>query len=116
MIINCTAGKDRTGVIVMVLMLLAGCTAKDVAKEFHLSEEGLGQKWQTDVMNRLMKTPPFIGKDLVTVQRAIGARKEVMMDLVDLLEKEWGGIELFLRCEMQIEEEVIMKSKEALTN
>lgn len=114
LLINCTAGKDRTGIIVMVLMLLAGCSTRDIAREYHLSEEGLGIQWKTEVMGRLMKTPPFIGKDAMVMQRAVGARAEVMTDVVGMVEKDWGGIENFLRQELHIPEEVLRKSKQAL--
>ncbi|KAL6718814.1 hypothetical protein ACLMJK_003048 [Lecanora helva] len=113
-LINCTAGKDRTGIIIMVLMLLAGCSAKDVAREYHLSEEGLGTQWKAEVIERLTNTPPFIGKDALTVQRAVGARVDVMKDVVTMVKRDWGGIEGFLRQELHIPEEVIRKSKQTL--
>ena len=98
----------------MILMLLAGCTAKDVAREYHLSEKGLGAKWKKEVVGRLTQTPAFAGKDPKMVRRAVGAREEVMMAIINMIEKEWGGIEHFLRQEMKIPEEVLRKSKEAL--
>ena len=98
----------------MVLMLLAGCSTKDVAEEYHLSEQGLGNKWKKEVIGRLLKTPPFIGKDPKMVQRCVGARKEVMTEIVNMVEADWGGIENFLQEELKIPEEVLRNSKEAL--
>ena len=98
----------------MVLMLLAGCSTKDVAEEYHLSEQGLGNKWKKEVIGRLTKTPPFMGKDPKMVQRCVGARKEVMIDMIKMVEKEWGGIANFLREEVKIPEEILRKSRAIL--
>ena len=113
-LINCTAGKDRTGIIIMVLMLLAGCSARDVASEFHLSEDGLGAQWKAEVTDELMTMPMFVGKDVKAVQRAIGARTEVMVDIVKMIEEDWGGIEDFLRKVLHISEVVLSRSKQVL--
>lgn len=98
----------------MVLMLLAGASAKDVAKEYHRSEEGLGPDWKTRTTERMLMDPSFAGHDRRAVDRLVGAREEVMMDVVALIEKEWGGIEGFVRKEMQISDCVLYKSKRAL--
>ena len=100
----------------MVLMHLAGCSALDIAKEFHLSEEGLGAQWKAEVIDRLKDTPTFAGKDVEMVQRAIGARTEVMMGVVGMIEEDWGGIKDFLRKELHIPEEVLNRSKQILND
>ena len=98
----------------MVLMLHAGCTTEDVAKEFHLSEEGLGAKWKSSHVARFSKKPIFFGKDRSVVERALGAREEVMMALIATVNDEWGNIENFLRHDVQLPPGVIRKSKMAL--
>lgn len=98
----------------MALMLLAGCSAIEVAREYHRSEDGLGQVWKTRTMERIIMNPPFAGQDRQAVERLVGAREEVMMDVVALIGKEWGGIEGFLRQEVKIPDWVLKKSKEAL--
>ncbi len=114
LLINCTAGKDRTGIVIMVLMLLAGASAEDVAKEYHRSEEGLGPDWKTTTIERMIMDPSFAGQDRRAVERLVGAREEVMMDVIAMIEKEWGGIEGFVREEMKVSDWVLHKSKGAL--
>lgn len=114
-VINCTAGKDRTGIIVMVLMMLAGCSTEDIAEEYHRSEEGLGSGWKKRTIERLIVTPTFAGRDRGAIERLVGARKEVMEDVVAMIGQEWGGIEGFLGQEMQVSKQVLEKSKRALS-
>ena len=113
-LVNCTAGKDRTGVIIMALLLLAGCSAQDVAKDYHLSEEGLGVDWMTEAIERMHQKPPFVGEERKIVERVVGAREEVMMDVVAMVEQDWGGIENFLHQVAHVERKVIEKSQMAL--
>lgn len=113
-LINCTAGKDRTGVVIMVVMLLAGDSAEIVAEEYHRSEEGLGPDWKRRTIDRMIVNPTFASQDRRAVERLVGARKEVMMGVVAMIEKEWGGIEGFLRQEMQVSDLVLHKSRGAL--
>jgi protein tyrosine/serine phosphatase len=40
MVIHCTAGKDRTGVFVMVLLGLCGVDDEIIAREYELSNLG----------------------------------------------------------------------------
>ena len=109
-LVNCTAGKDRTGVVVMALLLLAGCSAQDVAKDYHLSEEGLGVDWMTEAIERMHQKPPFVGEE----RKMVGAREEVMIDVVTMVEQDWGGIESFLYQIAHLERTVIETSQMAL--
>ncbi len=70
-LINCAAGKDRTGVIVMLLLLLAGCSTETVAEEYHLTEEGLGETWKAETVGRLLKHPTFRHGDIGDVERMV---------------------------------------------
>ena len=98
----------------MALMLLAGCSAIEVAREYHRSEDGLGYAWKTSTIERMIMNPRFAGQDRRAVERLVGAREEVMMDVVALIGKEWGGIEGFLRQEVKTSEWILKKSKEIL--
>jgi predicted ABC-type ATPase len=44
LLIHCAAGKDRTGVIVALLMLLAGCAIGDIVRSYMLSRQGVRAK------------------------------------------------------------------------
>ena len=93
---HCTAGKDRTGVAIMVLLLLAGCSAETIAKEYALTEMGLGDAWRAEAAGRLSLYPAFQGKDRSSIERMTSAREDVMLAVVRNLKNEYGDVEKYL--------------------
>ena len=114
MIIHCTAGKDRTGVLVMIIMMLAGCSKTDIAEDYHLTEVGLGFEWKVETVTRLLKSPGFQGESTEAVERMVGARTEVMEAMVTMVETEFGGVEDFLMEKMGINDKTVEACKRAL--
>jgi protein tyrosine/serine phosphatase len=53
MIIHCTAGKDRTGVICALILSLCGVSDDGVAYEYSLTEQGLAESKETLVAHLL---------------------------------------------------------------
>ena len=98
----------------MALLLLAGCSAQDVARDYHLSEEGLGVDWMTETIERMHQKPPFVGEERKIVERVVGAKEAVMLDVVAMVEQQWGGIEKFLYQKARIESKIIKRSQRVL--
>jgi protein tyrosine/serine phosphatase len=61
MIVHCTAGKDRTGVICALILSLCGVDDEVVAKEYSLTELGLPNEWKQGVIEHLMDNPALKG-------------------------------------------------------
>ena len=114
LILHCTAGKDRTAVIVMVLLLLAGCSKGDIAKEYNLTEAGLGQDWRSNAIERLKVTHVFEGSSVEVIERMISARREVMEAIVGMVEEEFGGAEKLLTAKMGVDQRTIEAAKKVL--
>ena len=70
-LVCCSAGKDRTGVLVAVALGLCGWDDGDVAREYALSEDGLGEEWKTEAVERVVG---YLGGDRVGAGRMVGAR------------------------------------------
>lgn len=98
----------------MVLLLLVGCSTEIVAEEYHLSEQGLGAAWKSEAVGRLLRHPVFKGSDSLGIFRMVGAREEVMRAVVTMMEKQWGGVEGFLREVIGVDEGIIERAKDAL--
>ena len=80
----------------MVILLLAGCSADTVATEYALTDAGLGDAWRAETVKRLSEHPAFEGEDPSGIERMVSARKEVMLAVIQNLNREYGGIEQYL--------------------
>jgi hypothetical protein len=54
--LHCTAGKDRTGVFIALLLSLCGVDDDTVATEYNLTEQGLAH-WKEKAVERLLRSP-----------------------------------------------------------
>jgi protein tyrosine/serine phosphatase len=61
LIVHCTAGKDRTGVICALVLSLCGVDDEVVAHEYSLTEVGLPTEWKEAVIKHLMDNPVLTG-------------------------------------------------------
>jgi hypothetical protein len=61
LIVHCTAGKDRTGVICALVLSLCGVDDEVVAHEYSLTDVGLTMEWKTAVIEYLMRNPALEG-------------------------------------------------------
>lgn len=62
MLVHCTAGKDRTGVVCALILALAGVEDRLVAEEYALTAVGL-EPFKDAIRQRLEKTPVFVKGD-----------------------------------------------------
>lgn len=69
---HCSAGKDRTGVIIAILLKLAGCENSVVAEDYALTEVGLASRMEF-IVQYLMRQPGLEG-DRLSAERAAGAK------------------------------------------
>jgi len=61
LIVHCTAGKDRTGVICALVLSLCGVNDEIVAHEYALTDVGLSKEWKESVIEHLMDNPALKG-------------------------------------------------------
>lgn len=66
------AGKDRTGVIVALILQLVGVEDHVIAEEYALTEVGLAA-WKDIIINHLMKDMDDVGRE--GAERMVGARR-----------------------------------------
>lgn len=99
-LVHCTAGKDRTGVFVALLKMLAGVDKKAIGEEYALTDVGL-QHLKPVFMQRLLKNPRLQGNE-AGVRNMMSSKKENMEATVEMIVREFGGAEQYLRmyCKM----------------
>jgi protein tyrosine/serine phosphatase len=87
-LVHCAIGKDRTGVLVALLLAAAGVEREAIVADYALSHQAVShireQLEQSDAFRALAKQlPAFV----------FGATPETMELFLDRLEERWGGAE-----------------------
>lgn len=88
-LIHCTAGKDRTGVFVAMLFMLAGVDDDTIAREYSLTDQGLASL-KPLFIERLLKNPALEG-NLEGINNMVSSKKENMLASLDMLRQEYGA-------------------------
>lgn len=96
-LVHCTAGKDRTGVAVALVLSLCGVSDEAVAHDYSLTDVGLRDR-REEFVSHLVSIPPLLG-DRPAALRMVSSRRESMLDTLAMLRARWGGAEEFVRRE-----------------
>lgn len=99
-LVNCTAGKDRTGVVIALLLTLAGVPNAKVAEEYALTDTGL-KDLKPIFVERLLKNPALEGNPN-GVWNMVSSKKENMEAAIEMIQRDFGGAEKYMRekCEL----------------
>jgi protein-tyrosine phosphatase len=95
MVINCTAGKDRTGVVVALILCALGVHRDDIIKDYLVSNEAGAE------LHRMLKGRRGGGLDYATLSDALlsplhSADSDYLSALFDEVETQAGDIDSFL--------------------
>ena len=101
-VFHCTAGKDRTGMMAMLLLRLLGVPREHVVADYALTAEFTGNKIRA--ANRWFSDR---GVDTEQAAHLFSARPANMELALDHLEGRHGGIERYAREAMALEADVI---------
>lgn len=92
-LVHCAAGKDRTGVIVALLLSAAGVSAETVAEDYALSAIYLTEEFHAGLKERVIAT----GGDWSRVEPLLDAPATLMHDTFAYIDERYGGVEPYLR-------------------
>ena len=106
-LVHCSAGKDRTGVLCALILLLAGVSDEEIAEEYALSEIGLVDM-REEMVERLMQVEA-ISRDREGVERMVGSRKDVMLATIQMIGGKYGGVEGYLRNHSGLKDEDLQR-------
>jgi protein-tyrosine phosphatase len=109
-LVHCTAGKDRTGLVVALLLGIAGVPASTIAADYALSATYLDERFRTEVRERALAA----GLDWDAYQQLLSCPPELMLDTLVYLEERYGGLYHYVRAIGLMEAEVD-SLREALT-
>lgn len=94
-LIHCTAGKDRTGVLVALLLMLVEVPREEIAQEYSLTDLGLAEL-KPIFMERLLKHPALEG-NRDGVRNMVSSLKENMDASIVMIEGEFGGSRAYMQ-------------------
>jgi protein tyrosine/serine phosphatase len=72
LLVHCTAGKDRTGVICAVILSLCGVSDEIIAEEYNLTDIGLRERHEEFVT--YLTANPALNGDRDAAERMVSAR------------------------------------------
>ncbi len=93
-LVHCTAGKDRTGVLLGLLMDLLGAHDDDIATEYGLSDASIGR-----LIAYLESTGRFLEGTREEIHARLSTPPERMAGFITLMREKYGGAETYLRGE-----------------
>lgn len=91
-LIHCTAGKDRTGIIVALLLGTAGVPTATVAADYALTETLLAGEW----LEERKRTIVARGGDWSLLEPLMGSPEELMLQTLAAIEAAHGGVPQYL--------------------
>ena len=97
-LVHCTAGKDRTGVLVGIVLTLLGVDAESIGAEYQLTETGLAER-RPYLITRLVATGAFGEGEAaaLSAERMTGSRKESMVATLAFVKERWGSMDAYVR-------------------
>lgn len=104
-LIHCTAGKDRTGVIVALILSLCGVSDEAVAHEYSLTDMGLGER-KEEFISHLISVEPLKG-NRAAAERMVSSRAESMQGTLRMVKERWGGVEGYVMGEIGLSAEEV---------
>ncbi|KAK6456819.1 protein-tyrosine phosphatase-like protein [Scheffersomyces xylosifermentans] len=133
-VFHCTAGKDRTGILGMLILLLLGVDKNTIAKEYELTTIGLKpdhphlkEKFQDTVKEMKKKLGEGSDVEMLISQgrknwsieedgfnNLISSRYEAMLATIEMFNDNYGGILSYLKDELKFTDSQIRKIYENL--
>ena len=91
-LVHCHAGKDRTGVVVALVLRLAGVSVDAIADDYVVSGVQLADMLARDKVTALER-----GMDAVRAERLFTVRREAVVQTMECVDTEHGGVVALLR-------------------
>jgi protein-tyrosine phosphatase len=108
-VIHCTAGKDRTGVIVALILALVGVPPTTIIEDYALSSRYLVGRFLEEMRQRASKR----GYTWEQYEPLMGCPPEYMQTVLHHLEETHGGVEAYTRS-VGCSDELIARLRAAL--
>lgn len=89
MLVHCTAGKDRTGVLVALMLRVAGVDADDVVADYARSQGNLRGRWEEGMLHAIASLGVVLPENVRPVLTASPA--SLMRETLELVDARFGS-------------------------
>jgi protein-tyrosine phosphatase len=93
-VVHCTAGKDRTGIVVALALLAVGVDRESVATDYASTEGNLAGEWLEGMIARIARYGVADSPALRTLMG--GSPREAIEGVIDLVERDHGSVREYL--------------------
>lgn len=90
-LVHCTAGKDRTGVVTALALAAVGVPRKTIIEEYALTTEAMKR-----LRPRLLGNPDIKPEMIPYIEKMLGSEPELMESLLTYLDNQYGGTDPYL--------------------
>ncbi|GAB1312382.1 Protein-tyrosine phosphatase-like protein (Fragment) [Madurella fahalii] len=94
LLVHCTAGKDRTGIVIALVLALCGLDDAVIAHEYSLTDLGLASRKEEIVQHLIRGNALF--RDRPRAERMVSARKENMLQTLAMIREKYGSVESYV--------------------
>jgi protein-tyrosine phosphatase len=91
-VVHCTAGKDRTGLVIALLLRLVGVDAETIAADYNATEACLAGEFMVDFRQRTEAR----GIDWQAYEPLLKCPPEFMLSLLTYVDETHGGVHAYL--------------------
>ncbi|SRR5690554_2002006 len=98
---HCTAGKDRTGLLALLLLEVAGVDTEDIVEDFALTHDRIGP-----LRERLLTEAEKNGVSREQFSRLLGATPDMIEPAIEYLHERYGGAEKYLKLHGVTDEDI----------
>ena len=109
-VFHCHAGKDRTGLVAALLLLVAGVDRDDILDDYELTRRYRTPDHQQDSLSNLLEA----GMSPEAAAGVLAAPRWAMEAAIDAVEAQYGGIEAYLTGPSQVDPSSVAELKRAL--
>jgi protein-tyrosine phosphatase len=93
-VVHCTAGKDRTGLVCALVLLAVGADRDAVVADYTASAANLAGAWADAAVRRMRRFRVAVDDDMREL--LTGSPEQVLVDTLAWLDDEHGGVEAYL--------------------
>lgn len=114
-LVFCTAGKDRTGVIVAIAQLLLGVSQDNVVRDYLLTNSAPGQAQRIAALRDQLELRFGKGLTPEAVQVIVGVEENFLVAALDEIIARHGSISRYARDVLKIEDSILHKLRDKYT-